>query len=333
EIEKYPTLFQMTSTIDGTLKREISMVDLFTALFPGGSITGAPKRDAIRYISQLENRPRGVYTGAVGFFAPDGESIFNIAIRTLRIRDHHVRLGIGSGVVYDSSAENEYKECLLKSKFVTDAVEQKSFLPYLIETFRYSGGRYRFLKDHLKRMKLSAKTFGIPFSEERILAALEQDQQGEGVFRTRVELSISGEISMEHLPFTNYIEGKTCQVGISEKKVSSASDLLQHKTSLRFLFEKELKKAVANGWADVLFFNEKGFLTQGCVHNVFLKKGGRWLTPALENGLLPGVMRARLLQKFSPVFECNITLDDIKRTECVILCNSLRGIRRSTLVF
>ena len=340
EIERYPTLFQMTSTIDGILNNKLSFADLFTALFPGGSITGAPKRDAIRYISQLEKQPRGIYTGAVGFFAPGGESIFNIAIRTLRIRENKARLGIGSGVVYDSSPEDEYGECLLKGKFVQDAIDSFGVSPSrslsLIETFRYSRGRYRFLEDHMKRMQRSALAFGVSFSKESILASLDLDRKKrnivEGVFRTRVELNVGGSILVEHLPFVTDVKNKKCFVGISQYKVSSRSGLLGYKTSLRSLFEGQLKKAVANGWADMLFFNEMGLLTQGCIHNIFVKIDGSWVTPPLEDGLLPGIMRARLLKKFSPVFERSITLRDLQNAQCIILCNSLRGIRRATLV-
>ena len=203
----------------------------------------------------------------------------------------------------------------------------------LIETMRYAHGRFRFLNEHIKRLRKSAVVFGIAFSKQKLLKqiSLELPHISHSLknCRVRVELSADSQIKITFEPFKR---DKKCRIALSLQRVDSQDMLLQYKTTLRELFDSQLKTALKNGLDDVLFLNELNHVTQGCIHNVFIRKNGRWKTPPLSSGVLPGIMRSQLLRKLKHVEEINITKDDLLAADGIMLCNSLRGIRRAELV-
>ena len=170
-VEKYETLFQMTSTIQGTLRNKLPLYELFKSVFPSGSVTGAPKIRTMQIIRRIEHEPRGVYTGAIGYFSPENEAMFNVAIRTLVIDGAKGEMGIGSGIVFDSDARREYEECQLKAEFLTQPLEQF----HLVESILWNG-EYRLLSFHLDRLCASAGYFGFTIDREHVLRELTSNE-------------------------------------------------------------------------------------------------------------------------------------------------------------
>src|SRR5580692_477112 len=241
----------MVSTVTAQLKRGTGIADIVRALFPCGSVTGAPKIRAMEVIRELEQSPRGVYCGAIGYFAPDGSANFNVAIRTLTIEDHKGELGIGGAVVHDSLAAAEYAECLLKARYYEAARKPLE----LIETLRYEPHKgFVRAERHLSRMQASASFFHMPFDESLAWQSLGKAiDDGNGPLRVRLTLNETGEFAC-----TSASLGAAAPVWnftISEKRVNSADILLQHKTNRRELYESEF---AACGADEVVFLNERG---------------------------------------------------------------------------
>ncbi len=345
-VERYPTLWQMTSTVTAELRPEVGFVDIFRALFPCGSITGAPKVRAMQLIGELEGQPRGVYTGAIGFFSKE-KTVFNVAIRTLELDDNRGTMGVGSGIVIDSNAVDEYGECVLKAEFLTGSAYRSSegtlsdeFL--LIETMLWDNG-FPLLELHLDRLTDSADYSGVECDREEVKAAItEHARRFTDGARRKVRLLMHSHgggdgwdgagphITDEILaPPANV--ARTGRVRISPHRTDPADRWLYHKTSQRPLYAQAYQPAAKAGYDDVLFLNLRGEVTEGAISNVFIEKSGRWFTPPVECGLLAGVYRRHMLETRSDVEEKVLTLDDLHSADAIYVCNAVRGLRRVTI--
>ncbi len=328
-VETFKTLHQMTSGVTAHLKDGVTLTDLLKAIFPPGSITGAPKIRAMELIRELETEPRGVYCGAIGRFSPDGNALFNVAIRTAVIdRQGHGEIGIGSGVVADSQGTKEYAECLLKMKFLTDPVRRFE----LIETMLYDPPAGFWLLDHhLKRLSSSAAYFGFVFNEAAVRATLAKAVEPEKSNRLRVRflLDEDGKMTVTTSPQPPQQPGAVMRYVVSDTRLYSADLFLYHKTTRRDLYDTEWKHyADTLGADEVIYLNEYGNLAEGSRTTIFLECDGRILTPKLEAGLLPGTLREALIDE-GRVIEAELTLDDLNRAVTVYLGNSVRGLVRA----
>ncbi len=328
-VETYRTLHQLTSGVKATLKEEVGLADLVRAIFPPGSVIGAPKIRAMELIRDYETEPRGVYCGAIGHISPKGEALFNVAIRTPVIfRDGRGEMGIGSGVVYDSVGAKEYAECLLKMKFLTDP--PKSF--ELIETLLHDAGSgYWLLERHLKRLEASAAYFGYAFDESAVRAALTDAVKGRAGERLRVRLLLAedGKLTVTVAEQPAQKPGAVMRYVISETRLDSTNAFLFHKTTRRELYDREWQHYADTKKADeVLYLNERGELAEGSRTNIFVERDGKLVTPPLSSGLLPGVLRSELLASGKAV-EATLTPDDLKGGNVVYVGNSVRGLVRA----
>jgi len=329
EAERYATLWQMTSTIEARPVTQ-SLKAIFRALFPCGSVTGAPKIRAMQIIHALETTPRHVYCGALGWLAPNCDFSFNVPIRTLEIApDGEARFGTGSGIVADSVGLDEWHECLLKTRFLGDL--PRGF--ELIETLRCDGGAATpipWLDDHLARLEASATALGFAFVRDMIvdrLMALASEL--DGIHRVRLTLAQSGELALSHAPLDPLPPLPT--VTVSDTVMDASDPLLRHKTTARAVYDATLQQSIANGHFDTLFFNDRGELTEGCRSNVFVRIDGELLTPPEDSGLLNGVCRRRLLRE-GRARTAVLTREDLARAQAVFLGNALRGLIEVRLV-
>jgi para-aminobenzoate synthetase/4-amino-4-deoxychorismate lyase len=322
-IETYPTVHQMVSTVKADLKPGITADALFRAVFPCGSVTGAPKIRAMEIIRELEARPRDIYCGAIGAFASGGDAAFNVVIRTLTIIGGEGRLDVGGGVVADSTAGAEYEECLVKARFFEAAREPLS----LLETLRFTPGE-GFLRGplHLARLEASARALGIAFDRRAVVTAMEQAVAGAaGPLRVRIELTEDGWPLVSVAPFVPPGPDTVWRFAISSIAVRSGDAFQRHKTVWRQLYESERAAALAEGRDEVLFLNERGEIAEGSMTNVFLRLDGRLVTPPLASGALDGVLRRDLLLR-GEAEERVLMPEDLARAEAIWFGNSLRGL-------
>ncbi|MBV9061550.1 MAG: aminodeoxychorismate synthase component I [Alphaproteobacteria bacterium] len=319
-IETYPTVHQMVSTVTARRKSGMAPQDIVRALFPCGSVTGAPKIRAMEIIAELEASARGVYCGAIGYFAPDGSASFNVAIRTMTIDGNRGELGIGSAVVFDSFPRTEYEECLLKGRYYEAAREPLA----LIETLRWSLSEgFSRLRRHLARMAASAEVFGITFRHEAAVEALSQAvAHTEVPSRVRLVLSDRGEFQCRVTSLEAAVDG--WRYIPSPHRVLSTDLLLRHKTSQRELYDAELSRVMAVGCEEVLFLNERGEVTEGSRSNLFVEVEGMLATPPLSCGLLNGCLRQELIDT-GLCRERTLYPSDLDRHP-VFFGNSLRGL-------
>jgi para-aminobenzoate synthetase/4-amino-4-deoxychorismate lyase len=318
KVETYPTLHTMVSTVTARKRSDAGVAEILRALFPCGSVTGAPKIRAMEILRALETSPRGAYCGAVGYFAPDGSARFNVAIRTLTIQGGEGELGIGGGVVQDSKAGSEYAECLLKARFFETARRPIE----LIETLRWDGGFTR-LDAHLARMEKSAAVLGLRFSEAAARAALDAAMAGRGgPARLRLVLDEAGGHSATAHDLPPDPDHWTYR--LADQPGDSADALLRHKVSWRDLYD-----APHPGCDELIFRNERGELTEGARSNIFIEHDGLLLTPPLTAGLLPGILRADLIAQ-GRAREATLMPGDLDGA--VWFGNSLRGLIRAKRV-
>jgi para-aminobenzoate synthetase / 4-amino-4-deoxychorismate lyase len=312
--------------VRATLKDGVGVADLIRAIFPPGSVIGAPKIRAMELIRDYETEPRGVYCGAIGHITPEGEALFNVAIRTpVVFRDGRGEMGIGSGVVYDSVGAKEYAECLLKMKFLTDPPK-----PFeLIETLLYDGAKgYWLLEGHLKRLRASAAYFGYALDEAAVRARLDEAVAGRDDARLRVRMTLAedGKIAITTADQPAMGPGAVMRYVFSETRLDSTNAFLFHKTTRRELYDREWQHfATTAGSDEVLYLNERGEVAEGSRTNVFVEKDGRLLTPPLSSGLLPGVLRAELLA-LGKAEEAVLTPADLASADAVLVGNSVRGL-------
>jgi para-aminobenzoate synthetase/4-amino-4-deoxychorismate lyase len=291
-------------------------------------------------IRELEPAPRGVYTGAIGWFDPPGaghaigDFCLSVPIRTLTLQPeaHGVRageMGVGAGIVYDSVAAEEYAECQLKARFLTGLSNDFE----LFETMQVVDGCCHLLEQHMARLAGSAQYFGFRYDAQTVVATVSGAcaALGPGRFRMRLALTSDGAINLQTAPLAPLTQ--PVKLILATQQTYSRDLFLRHKTSVRTVYDAAWRAAEAQGAFDALFFNERGELTEGGRSNVFVKFGERWFTPARECGVLPGVMRAAILA--DPA--CNVTEGVITAamlTEAVefMVCNSLRGAMRAILI-
>ncbi len=330
-IETYPTLHTMTSTVEGRLSPTQTVAQILKALFPCGSVTGAPKIRAQEIIHDLEASPRGIYTGAIGYLTPDGDFQFNVAIRTLTaFADGTLTYPIGSGIVADSDPAREYDECLLKARVLMDEAA-----PFeLIETLAWSRSNgFALLDRHLERIAASAAYFHRPCRRAALVAALEdaiRDADHERL-RVRMTLDQDGRIKTSTTKLERSLPAPLPFV-FSHARLDASNPLLRHKTTRRTLFESELARAKdIFGALEVVFENQHGELTEGAWTNLFVERDGRLLTPPLASGLLPGTLRADLLAS-GRAAEAVLTREDLGEADCIYLGNSVRGLMKAVLL-
>jgi para-aminobenzoate synthetase/4-amino-4-deoxychorismate lyase len=328
-VERLPTLWQMTSTVTALLRDEVRSHDIFRALFPCGSITGAPKVRAMQLISEIEEHPRGVYTGAIGFFSPR-RTVFNVAIRTLELEDGQGTMGAGSGIVIDSNAADEYRECLLKAKFLTGPRDEFPAEFSLVETLLWESG-YPFIELHLDRLEDSAGYFGFACDRGEVRSKLEKvalDFEPETMWKVRLLVDREGGITVSNEKLARREgEAHNARARISRQQTDPSDAMLFHKTTHRPLYTQSLKEAACAGFDDVLFFNLRGEVTEGAISNVFVEKNGLLLTPPVECGLLAGVYRRHLLETRRDVEERVLCEEDLRSADRVYLANAVRGLR------
>ena len=328
-VEKYETLLQMTSTISGTLRPGLRYYDIFKSMFPGGSITGAPKIRTMQIIHELEREPRGIYTGAIGFISPDGSSAFNVAIRTVVMNKNEGSMGVGGGIVADSDPAGEYRECLLKAAFLTRS--QPDF--QLLETMLWNC-QFLFLPQHLERLESSAAYFNFLFdwnsAESQLTEYATRFSPGEE-YVVRLLLDRAGRTAISARQFLP--EQPTGRIRLSAERIASRNVFLRHKTTNRAFYDEHYAQARAEGFDEVIFLNEHGEVTEGAISNLFIRKAGKLITPPLACGVLPGVFRRHLLETEPAAQERAVTLDDIASADALLLCNSVRGMRRVKTLF
>ncbi|MDA5194929.1 aminodeoxychorismate synthase component I [Govanella unica] len=333
EVERYRSLLQMTSTVTAEIAPDLPLLTLFQNLFPCGSITGAPKIRAMEIIRELETAPRGIYTGAIGYVTPDRDICLNVPIRTLTLTPDgparwRGRLGIGSGIVADSEPDHEYEECLLKGRFLTDPLPDFD----LIETFAWAPATgYQRLEAHLARLKASAQFFAFQYDETEITRSLTDlaATLGDSPQRIRLLLATTGAVCISAAAFpAQFIQPR---VTLTPEPVHSTDPLNYHKTTARTRHTQALTAAKAKGpYVETLFVNEQGQLTEGSWSTLFIEHNGELLTPPLTAGLLPGILRAELLQS-GRAKESPLTPKDLQTADQIYIGNSLRGLIKVTL--
>jgi len=335
DVETYETVLQMTSTIDGvpSRKRMPSLGEILRALFPCGSVTGAPKIRTMQIIRELEKEPRGVYCGAIGFYGPE-ETVFNVPIRTVVLENGRGEMGIGSGIVFDSDPLAEWEESMLKARFLSQPRPEFQ----LIETLLWQPGQgYWLLDEHLQRLADSAAYFLFRFDHRTILDTLDREAlQYGGPMRVRLLLWRDGRIDIAAAELDQSFEpvvapdegpGSLPRVIFSKQRTDPDNIHLYHKTTERALYVDERERAVASGFHEVLFCNRQGEVTEGSVSNIFVRRGAELLTPPVRCGLLAGTFRRHLLAQGS-AREQVVTRADVFSAEAVYIGNSVRGLVR-----
>ena len=317
EVETYPTVLQLTSTVTADLDEGKDAIDLLQAIFPCGSITGAPKIRAMEIIHELESGPRAVYCGAIGRVAPTGEAAFNVAIRTLTMTPgaNRARIGLGAGIVADSRPADEWRECLGKGDFLADR------RPFdLIETMRFDPHEgLAEIDRHLARMKASAEALDFAFDRHEARNELQAATFRVGASKVRLRLSRSGAMAIEVRPLGPLPEGPV-PVRLLVRTLAADDFRLAHKTSDRSFYDDP---RAASGAFEVAFTDKDGWLTEGSFTSLFVMKNGKLATPPLSRGVLPGVLRARLLDEGEAV-EADLRAEDI--AEGFWIGNSVRGL-------
>lgn len=340
-IESYGTTHQMTSTITSTLAPGMGFAQVLAALFPCGSITGAPKLHTMKLIAGLESTPRGLYTGAIGWLdAPQahhacGNFCLSVAIRTLTLGDAQqglrpATLGVGGGIVMDSTADSEYAESQLKARFLTAL--DPGFT--LFETMRFHAGRLTRLDLHLARLATSAKALGFRFEMADVRTQLETylaQHPVRNTCRLRLDLAHDGSLQIAHSVLPPLAPGPVRLLLSASPVPALEAALLAHKTSLRAGYDQAIRDATAQGAFDAIFVNDRQEVTEGARSNIFARIDGQWWTPPLRSGLLPGVMRGRLLTRWPAIGQRSLTLNDLQQAQTLAICSSLRGVLAAQL--
>lgn len=336
EIERYGTVLQMTSTVQAELSQQPSLVSLLNALFPCGSITGAPKRRTLQIIDELEPYARGAYCGALGFIEKHEDKLhanFNVPIRTLQttaqpqvdalgIEHWPIQTSVGAGITYSSDASAEWEESLLKARFLTRHTQAFE----LIETMRVEDGAVALFEQHLARLQTSAQAFNWPLpSRAALQTCITQAIAATPMLkpiRLRLTLNAKGQLQASTMALESV--QSPVNVALYKTPVDSKNPFLQHKTTVRALYNQALAEAKTAGLFDYLFCNERGELTEGARSNLFVLLNGQWYTPPLSCGLLSGVQRSVLLQALAAQ-ERVLFPADLLQAEQIKVCNALYG--------
>jgi para-aminobenzoate synthetase/4-amino-4-deoxychorismate lyase len=342
EVQQHGDVLQMTSTISSTSKENLKLKELLQAIFPCGSVTGAPKKRTMELIQTLESEPRNLYCGAIAWFDPStqaglGDLGMSVVIRTLELeKDQSFQMGVGGGITIDSESADEWHECQTKAGFLY-ALQNQTEPIGLFETIRIEQGKACHVDLHLDRISRSAKELKIKFDSNRASSLIQEacsQLDIKLIYRLRLDLSAEGLLSIKTAVIQSLQPGPILWASdllTTDTTMSSVDRLLGHKVTRRKLYDQAWLAAEKLGAFDALFINEQGFVTEGGRSNVFIKKDGRWLTPPLASGCLPGVMRSIVLKdaKYHAA-EQNITRADILSAEEVIFTNALRGIVKTT---
>jgi len=344
--EAWPTVWQMTSSISAQARSGTTLTDVLRALFPCGSITGAPKQSAMRWIERLEPSARGIYCGALGVVRPGGHATFNVPIRTLTLQraphngtqdnPHNTahneawlaNYGVGSGLTVYADPASEWAELIAKSQILHRASE-----PFeLLETLRLQDGTLWLLQHHLQRLQHSARHFGYPCDAGALRVHLAQVAQAHpsGLWRVRLTLSAQGELHTQASAMTDTAQPVRVALASACLPTRGAlQEFISHKTTRRTHYEA--LAPTDPSVFDHLLTNERGELTEFTRGNVALRLNGAWLTPALSSGLLPGTYRAELLAQ-GHLREAVLTPADLAQADSLAFYNSLRGWLEATLV-
>ena len=342
EVQQHGDVLQMTSTISSTSKENLRLKELLQAIFPCGSVTGAPKKRTMELIQKLESEPRNLYCGAIAWFDPSsqaglGDLGMSVVIRTLELeKNQHFQMGVGGGITIDSESADEWHECQTKAGFLY-ALKNQAEPIGLFETIRVEQGQACHLGKHLDRISQSAKSLKIKLDSNRAKSLIKEacsQLDTSLIYRLRLDLSAEGLLSVKTAAIQNPQVGPilwASDILATDATMSSTDQLLGHKVTRRKLYDQAWLAAEKIGAFDALFINEKGFVTEGGRSNVFIKKDGRWLTPPLASGCLPGVMRSMVLNDAKyQALEQDITPADVLSAEEVIFTNALRGIVKTT---
>ncbi|MGM0705797.1 MAG: aminodeoxychorismate synthase component I [Bacteroidota bacterium] len=332
-VERHPTVLQMTSTVEGQLRKEGALPELFRALFPCGSVVGAPKLRAMRIIRTLEPAPRGVYCGAIGWAGPGDEAAFNVAIRTVEIGPEGARMGTGGGLVWDSKAGAEYRECKLKAQFLSDTeVPAPLVSPTLIETMRWNGEEIPLLDRHLHRLAESAQYFGIPCDTVAIRQALASTCNAlpDTPHMVRGTLGPDGTWQATTHPIESPPE-RPWRLTLSPVCVDPRDVRLHHKTTARTPYDEAAIFARAHDCDEALLQSHDGFITEGARSNVFIERNGQLYTPPRSSGLLGGVYRAKVIEERDVCIQ-PLTVKDLRTADALYCCNAVRGWRAARWV-
>ncbi len=321
-IKKYlPTVVQLISSVRGELNNDISWEDIFKAIFPSASVTGAPKIKTQQIIDQLEENYRGIYTGCLGMISLKKSGKFSVCIRTveLDLEKGLGVLGIGSGIVWDSRAHREYFETTVKAEFFL----RKALNFKLIETMRLEDGKVELLDYHLERLSESARFFGFKYKRKKVLSLLEKifRRYVVGLWRLRLVLDYKGKLDLEVRKFKE--ERRHWRVKVERFDLDDSVHLYHKTDYLRPFFDGMLRKAKEEGFDEVIFLDRQDRVLQGCITNVVIEKGGCFYTPAVELGVLPGIFRRYLIDR-GLAREVILRKEDLG--EKVFLCNALRGL-------
>ena len=346
DTERHPTLTQMTSTVEADLADGASVADVLRSLFPCGSITGAPKRRAMQRIAELEDEPRGVYCGAIGYVGPGeegGKAVFNVPIRTLALRGDAAgwtgTMGVGSGVVWDSDADAEYDECLLKARFLTGPPlreragdEERERISAagdfaLLETMRAEGGGVERLDGHLERLAAAAAFFEVPLDGAAIRQAVERAAAASRApSRLRLTVGLDGTPHVQASPLAE--QGPIRTVAVFPEPVDADDPFLRFKTTHRPFYRRALDWAAAHGVDEPLLIDGRGRVLESARANVWAERGGRFVTPALHGAGLAGVERAHRLATDPRAETGSLTAANLWEAEAVYLSNAVRGLFR-----
>ena len=314
EVETHNTLHQMTSEISAELLPDISFYNIFEAIFPCGSVTGAPKISTMEIIDRLEVGKREVYCGAIGLISPS-KTVFSVPIRILQKKNieekYHCR--VGGAIVWDSEILEEWEETLTKIKFLSPNIDFQ-----LVETIKVENMEMVLADLHFERLQKSAKELDFEFNDEILNITLEQDGM------MRILLSKDGSFDVQYLPLA---ESKTDKVIISKMPVNSQEQFLQHKTTYRPWYEASMQKIKNGEIYDEIFLNEKNELTEGARTNIVLEIDGKFYTPPLKCGLLNGVLRRQMLLE-KKLQEKTLYLSDLQKADNIFCINSVRGMKK-----
>ncbi|SEA04537.1 para-aminobenzoate synthetase / 4-amino-4-deoxychorismate lyase [Thalassobacillus cyri] len=320
EVESYPTVHQMTSTVEAELDPAAKIYDWFQALFPCGSITGAPKISTMNYISKLEKSPRHIYCGAIGFITPDKEAIFNVPIRTVLIdkEAETATYGAGGGITWDSTVEGEYEELMAKAGLLKE--KRPSF--HLLESLKLQDGHYPLFQRHIDRLLSSALYFGFAMDVEKVSHALQHSAADKtaGDFKVRLLVSKSGEVMVETAAIRPL---DTVICSLAKTPVDKKNPFLYHKTTHREVYD-ELSRTAPEDAFSVLLWNEDEELTEFTIGNLVIEKQGKYYTPPIKCGLLAGTFRQELLEQHV-IAEQVIHKKDLNEANSIWMINGVRG--------
>ena len=320
QVEQYSTVWQMTSTIKSQLRPDVDLVEIFRSLFPCGSITGAPKIATMEIIKDLELQPRGVYCGTIGLLLPNGQRIFNVAIRTIQLYQGKAIYGVGGGITWDSTWESEYREVHQKAA----VLYRKQARFQLITTGKISQKNLLFEEQHLERLRKASRYFAYPFDPEELRQEIEKKCQSCDInqdYRLRISLSKSGEINIERQILTP-LSSSFCQA----KLCLQEADLKQAFT----YFKTTHRPHLTVGNQEIIYHTADGKLLETSIGNLVLKMNGRLYTPPSTLGILLGIYRQHLLES-RQAEEKVLTVADLEQAEAIYACNAVRGLYELSL--